>query len=200
MSVLRYANRVPLQFQAGACAITQAIMQHQLATLWAEPVARPAAHRPGDADGSHGQRLGPLHQRVEGSHRRLSRDPEGAAAGPQAVGRKLGMFLSRRKRVQHEGQRRSIFLRYLGEVASAVSDINQTDSDALYEQLLEVARLKTAEADMKLDDRGRVVEEEDEAVDFGGNVLIVPAEETMPAETTTQDAAGSADDSAGLAE
>ena len=48
--------------------------------------------------------------------------------GLQAVGRKLGMFLNRRKRVQHEGQRRSIFLRYLGEVADAVSDINQTDA------------------------------------------------------------------------
>lgn len=27
MNVLRYANRVPLQFQAGACAITQTIIQ-----------------------------------------------------------------------------------------------------------------------------------------------------------------------------
>ena len=26
MNVLRYANRVPLQFQPGACAITQSIM------------------------------------------------------------------------------------------------------------------------------------------------------------------------------
>ena len=26
MNVLRYANRVPLQFQAGACAITQTVM------------------------------------------------------------------------------------------------------------------------------------------------------------------------------
>ena len=30
MTLLRYANRVPLQFQAGACAITQTVM----ATNW----------------------------------------------------------------------------------------------------------------------------------------------------------------------
>ena len=47
----------------------------------------------------------------------------------QAVGRKLGMYLRRRNRVKHEGQRRTIFLRYLGEVADAVSRINQSDRD-----------------------------------------------------------------------
>ena len=31
MNVLRYANRVPLQFQHGACAITQIDHGHQLA-------------------------------------------------------------------------------------------------------------------------------------------------------------------------
>ena len=33
MNVLRYANRVPLQFQHAACAITQTVMRHQLAEL-----------------------------------------------------------------------------------------------------------------------------------------------------------------------
>ena len=31
MNILRYANRVPLQFQAGACAITQTVIANQLA-------------------------------------------------------------------------------------------------------------------------------------------------------------------------
>ena len=41
--------------------------------------------------------------------------------GLQAVGRKLAMYLNQRKRVKQEGERREIFLRYLGEVATAVS-------------------------------------------------------------------------------
>jgi len=92
--------------------------------------------------------------------------------GLQAVGRKLGMYLRRRQRAAQEGQRRNIFLRYLGEVASAVSDINGTDRDDLYARLLEVARKKTAEADARFDERGRRVEAE-EAEDYGDNVLIV---------------------------
>ena len=39
--------------------------------------------------------------------------------GLQAVGRKLGMYLNRRQKVKQEGERRIIFLRYLGEVADA---------------------------------------------------------------------------------
>ena len=45
--------------------------------------------------------------------------------------------------MKHEGQRRAIFLRYLGEVAGAVSRINQADRDRLYERLLEVAKRRT---------------------------------------------------------
>jgi DNA topoisomerase VI subunit B len=89
----------------------------------------------------------------------------------QAVGRKLGMFLRRRQRVRHEGERRNMFLRYIGEVATAVSRINSADRDKLYNQLLEVAKKRTAEADMQMDDRGRAIDED--AEDFGGNVLIV---------------------------
>ncbi|MBM4058975.1 MAG: hypothetical protein FJ275_12220, partial [Planctomycetes bacterium] len=90
----------------------------------------------------------------------------------QAVGRKLGMYLRRRLRVAQEGQRRSIFLRYLGEVAGAVSQINGTDRGKLYEQLLAVAKRKTAEADVRLDDRGKPIEEEDD-LDLGENCFIV---------------------------
>jgi hypothetical protein len=40
----------------------------------------------------------------------------------------------------------------------------------LFEQLLKVAKRKTSEADLRLDDRGKVIEDEE---DFGDNVLIV---------------------------
>jgi DNA topoisomerase-6 subunit B len=81
--------------------------------------------------------------------------------------------------VKHEGQRRAIFLRYLGEVAGAVSRINQADRERLYQRLLEVARRRTVEADVKLDDRGRPVEGDD--ADFGKGVLIVaPQEAPVP--------------------
>ena len=89
----------------------------------------------------------------------------------QSVGRKLGMFLRRRKSIKQEGERRSIFLRYLGEVATAVSDINGTPRQKLYDNLLKIAQRKTKEADTKLDKRGKKVTEDSEL--YGDNVIIV---------------------------
>jgi DNA topoisomerase VI subunit B len=75
----------------------------------------------------------------------------------------------------HEGERRNLFLRYVGEVATVVSRINNANRDKLYQQLLAVAKKRTAEADVELDDRGEPIEEGEE--DFGGNVIMVGAEE-----------------------
>jgi DNA topoisomerase-6 subunit B len=91
----------------------------------------------------------------------------------QSVGRKLGMYLRRRLRVKQEGERRNIFLRYLGEVANAVSSINSADRESLYDNLVNLARLKTATADIVLDENGKPLEEEQ---DFGESVLIVDGE------------------------
>jgi len=97
--------------------------------------------------------------------------------GLQAVGRKLGMYLNQRKRVEQEGERREVFLRYLGEVANAVSSIKEYDdrsSNKLYGQLVDLARRRTAVADNRFDDRGKKVDEAEE--NFGENVLIVDPE------------------------
>jgi DNA topoisomerase-6 subunit B len=101
------------------------------------------------------------------------------------------MYLRRRQKVKQEGERRSVFLRYLGEVAKAVSAINGADSEQLYEKLLRVAQRKTAEADVQLDDRGRKVESDV----FGDNVLIVEpaevdAEQLLAAARSTADTNG----------
>jgi DNA topoisomerase-6 subunit B len=178
MNVLRYANRVPLQFQAGACAITQTVM----ATNW-------RAYGLSQSRGS--VPSGPVTVMVHMASVWVpftNESKEAVASYPeiqkelrlalQTVGRKLGMFLRRRLRVRHEGERRNLFLRYIGEVASAVNRVNGYDKKKLYEQLLEVAKKRTAEADVELDDRGKPIEEED----FGGNVIIV-SQETSKEET-----------------
>ena len=172
MQVFRYANRVPLQFQQGACAVTQAVLK----TNWRSY---------GLTQSRGALPSGPVTVMVHIASVWVpftSESKEAVASYPeiekelrlglQAVGRKLGMYMRRRKRVKQEGERRSIFLRYLGEVATAVSDINGADREKLYKQLLEVAKRKTAEADVKLDRRGRPIEDEDH-VDYGDNVLIV---------------------------
>jgi DNA topoisomerase-6 subunit B len=173
MTVLRYANRVPLQFQPAACAVTQTI----LSTNW-------RSYGLSQSRGS--LPSGPVTVMVHVASVWVpftSESKEAIASYPeiqkeirlalQAVGRKLGMYMRRRLRVAQEGQRRSIFLRYLGEVAAAVSTINGADKAKLYEQLLAVAKRKTAEADVKLDDRGKPIEDEEE-LELGDNCIIVP--------------------------
>ena len=173
MQVLRYANRVPLLFQQASCAITQAI----IGTNW---------RLYGLSQSRSSVPSGPVTVMVHlasvwvpftsESKEAIAPYPEilkELRLGLQAVGRKLGMYLRRRQRVKQEGERRSVFLRYLGEVASAVSVINQADRDSLYQQLLKVARRKTAEADVQLDESGRPVEESEDNGDFGEHVIIV---------------------------
>ena len=180
MTVLRYANRVPLQFQPAACAVTQTITS----TNWRSY---------GLSQSRGGLPSGPVTAMVHVASVWVpftSESKEAIASYPeiqkeirlalQAVGRKLGMYLRRRLRVAQEGQRRSIFLRYLGEVATAVSQINGSDRAKLYEQLLAVAKKRTAEADVKLDDRGRPIQDEEE-LELGDNCIIVP--QVIPGQT-----------------
>lgn len=169
MNVFRYANRVPLQFQQGACAITQSLT----GTNW----------RGYGLSQSRGQLpSGPVTVMVHMASVWVpftSESKEAVAGYPeiqkelrlalQTVGRKLGMFLRRRMHVKQAGDRRTAFLRYLGEVARAVNKINEADQTSLYERLVAVAKKKTAEADLRMDERGQKVTEDD----FGGGVFIV---------------------------
>ena len=147
MQVLRYANRVPLQFQPAACAITQAVIGNN----W----------RSYGLTQSRGQLpVGPLTVMIHMASVWVpftSESKEAIASYPeitkelrlalQAVGRKLAMYLNKRNRVKQEGERREIFLRYLGEVAGAVAsikDYGDRHKKDLYQRLLHVAKRKTA--------------------------------------------------------
>jgi DNA topoisomerase VI subunit B len=180
MNVLRYANRVPLQFQPGACAITQTIV----GTNWRSY---------GLSQSRGGLPSGPVTIFVHVASVWVpftSESKEAVASYPeiqkeirlalQAVGRKLAMYVRRRQKVKQEGERRNIFLRYLGEVATAVNEINGADKKKLYDQLLKVAKRKTAQADLKFDENGNPIFEEEGEVDYGDNVLIVKPETATP--------------------
>jgi DNA topoisomerase-6 subunit B len=177
MTILRYANRVPLLFQAGACAITQTVMS----TNW-----RPY----GLTQSRNALPSGPVTLMVHfasvwvpftsESKEAIASYPEiqkELRLGYQAVGRRLGLYLRRRLRVKQQGERRNIFLRYLKEVANAVAVIRSVDRDAVYRDLMDVAKRVTAEADLKLDEHGRPVSDESTSGEFDGAVIIVESQE-----------------------
>ncbi len=110
MQVLRYANRVPLQFQPAACAITQAV----IANNWrAYGLTQARGQLP----------TGPVTVMVHmasvwvpftsESKEAIASYPEimkELRLGLQAVGRKLAIYLNRRNRFRQEGERREVFL------------------------------------------------------------------------------------------
>ena len=127
MEVFRYANRVPLQFQPAGCAITQTV----LGTNW-------RSYGLSQSRGSLPK--GPVTMMIHIASVWVpftSESKEAVASYPeiqkelrlalQSVGRKLGMYVRRRMKVKQQGERRQMFLRYLGEVATAVSEINRVD-------------------------------------------------------------------------
>jgi DNA topoisomerase VI subunit B len=185
MQVLRYANRVPLQFQPAACAITQSVTSNN----W----------RAYGLSQSRGQLpVGPVTLMVHMASVWVpftSESKEAIAAYPeimkelrlglQAVGRKLSVYLNRRNKVRQEGQRREIFLRYLGEVASAVASIKDLEDRSrkeLYGRLVDVAKRKTAVADAQLNENGKAAPSLEEHL--GDNVLIVNTEDVTHGKET----------------
>lgn len=171
MQVMRFANRVPLQFQQGACAITQAV----LGTNWRSyGLSQSRGNMPS----------GPVSVMIHiasvwvpftsESKEAVANYPEiekELKLGLQAVGRKLSMFLRRRQKVKDEGERRATFMRYLQEVAKSVSEINGGNADQVLKNLQELATVRTREADVKLDKHGKPIEEE--PLDLGEDVLII---------------------------
>lgn len=172
MNVYRYANRVPLQSQMSACAITQTVMNMNWRNYGLQQ-SRGSLPR------------GPVTVMVHLASVWVpftSESKEAIAAYPeiqneirlalQIAGRKLGTYLKRKQNVREQSDRRAQFLRYLGEVARAIHQISGTNADTIYNNLLNVARLRTSEADAKFDENGRRIVEQDE-IDYGDNVLIV---------------------------
>lgn len=173
MDILRFANRVPLQFQQAACAVTQTVLQ----TNW-------RGYGLSQSRGSLPK--GPVRLMVHIASVWVpftSESKEAIAAYPeiqkeirlalQSVGRNLGMFLRRRQKTRQQTDRREVFMRYLKEVAGAVSVINAAEEKELYDQLVSVAQKHTSDADVKMDDRGRKIVDDPTQLNLGENVLIV---------------------------
>jgi DNA topoisomerase-6 subunit B len=119
----RYANRVPLQYQQGACAITRAVAT----TDWKKyGLQQPKGAMP----------IGPIVLMVHiasvwvpftsESKEAIAHYPEiikEIKLGLQDCGRRLGIFLRRRRREQDEEKKRSYIEKYIPHVAIALQEI-----------------------------------------------------------------------------
>jgi DNA topoisomerase-6 subunit B len=157
IELFRFANRVPLLFQRGACGITEAIVR----TDWRNYLlSQPKGSLP----------VGPMALLVHIASVWVpftSESKEAVAHYPdiikeiqlaaQECGRKLATFIRKRKAADYQAQRRSIFELYIAEVAAAIGKITGRKPGPIKKEFLQVAHKVTA-AEMKEEEKAMELE------------------------------------------
>ncbi len=154
IELFRFANRVPLLFQRGACGITDAIVR----TDWRNYLlSQPKGSLP----------VGPMALLVHIASVWVpftSESKEAVAHYPdilkeiqlaaQECGRKLATFIRKRKAADYQAQRRSIFELYIEEVATAIGRITGRKPGPIKREFLKVAHQVTA-AEMEQEEKAQ---------------------------------------------
>ena len=179
--VIRFANRVPLLFQPSACSSFKACVE----TGWRNyNLSQPRGSLP----------VGALVIMIHMASVWVPFTSESKEAiadydeirkemklALMECGRKLGTYLRKRQAMAKQAERRDVFERYIGEISRAVHAINGEDAKKLYESLLSQAKKRTAIADAKLDEEGKVVKA-DEELKNDDSVVMVEARMTRTSE------------------
>ncbi len=155
--LIRFANRVPLLYQQSHCAVYKSVLDSNWRS-YGVPQSNGALPQ------------GPLVIMVHFASVWVPFTSESKEAiadydeirkevglAVRECARKLQIFIRRRKRTDREGERRSAFLRYIPEVASALQAITGADRNRVMDQLTEIARLRTELADRELDEDGQII-------------------------------------------
>ncbi len=141
--VIRFANRVPLQYQQSACAITKAIID----TAWKNY---------GISQSKGALPAGPLVVMVHIASVWVpftSESKEAVAGYPeitheiklalQECGRELASYVRKVKKVAHEANRKKIFELYIIEVADSLHDLVKCDKEKVIKDLKKISGSKT---------------------------------------------------------
>ena len=147
VELFRFANRVPLLFQRGACGVTEAVVK----TDWRNYLlSQPRGSLP----------VGPMALLVHIASVWVpftSESKEAVAHYPEIIreiqlaaqecGRKLAAHIRKRQHADYQAQRRSIFELYIEEVAEALHKITGRSKDTIRRDFMRVAEQVT-EADL----------------------------------------------------
>lgn len=155
--VIRFANRVPLLYQQSACAAFKSVLDVDWRNYG---LSQPGGNLP----------VGPLVVMIHMASVWVPFTSESKEAiadydeirkemtlALRECGRKLAAYVRKRRRQKLESERRSIFERYIADVAEALANITGASETKLLNELQEIARQRTAEADVELDEDGKPI-------------------------------------------
>ncbi|MBU0638546.1 MAG: hypothetical protein KKB50_06750, partial [Planctomycetes bacterium] len=197
--VIRFANRVPLLYQQSGCALFKSVSDVDWRNY---SLSQPGGNLP----------VGPLVVMLHMASVWVPFTSESKEAvadydeirketrlALQECGRKLATYVRRRRRQRMEAQRRDIFGRYIPDVAEALANLTGQSEERLLRDLRSIARRRTADADVVLDEDGKPIapdssvsraaastsdaadEDDGEALNGDESTVIVPQNETPEA-------------------
>ncbi|MCA9242593.1 MAG: DNA topoisomerase VI subunit B, partial [Phycisphaerales bacterium] len=178
--VIRFANRVPLLYQQSACSAFKSVLEVDWRNYG---VSQPGGSTP----------VGPLVVMVHMASVWVPFTSESKEAiadydeirkemrlALQECGRKLASYIRRRRRQQLEADKRSIFSRYIPDVAEALARLTGASEEKLLSELQAIALERTSEADVELDEDGKPIAKVEDPTAGDESTLIVPENETPP--------------------
>jgi DNA topoisomerase-6 subunit B len=143
ITLLRYANRVPLQYQQSACAIFRSVVE----TRWRQyGLTHPRGSLPQGAMVLLVHIASVWVPFTSESKEAVAHYPEivkEIKLGLRECGRKLSIFLHRREHERNEARRRSLFELYIGELAEALHRLTKKNKKTLHQNLKALARRYT---------------------------------------------------------
>ena len=153
--VIRFANRVPLLYQQSACSAYKSVLDVDWRNYG---LSQPSGSLP----------VGPLVVMIHMASVWVPFTSESKEAvadydeirkemklALQECGRKLNAYIRRRRRQRMESERRNIFARYIPDVAESLARLTGQSEERLLKDLQAIAKRRTAEADVELDEDGR---------------------------------------------
>lgn len=176
--LVRFANRVPLLYQQGACAISEAVMD----TSW---------RNYGISQSRGALPAAPMVLAVHFASVWVpftSESKEAVAHYPeiiremklaiQEVGRRAAAYIRKRQRLANQEERRHIFERYIEEVALALKALSGVGKEEMEKRLQAMAE-KATQMEEKAAAKEQKKDEGDEVLK-GTTTLVVPENEALP--------------------
>ncbi len=160
ISLLRFANKVPLLYRQSACALTKSVTQ----TSW---------RRYGLKQSSGALPQGPVAILIHFASVWIpytSESKEAIAAYPvimkevrlalQEVSRKLALYLSKKRRSKYQEERIAMFKRYASEIAVALSGLTGKEKEKIEENMMKLVEEKIKKLELETEENSELITED----------------------------------------